>query len=60
MIGEIDGTAATIAAAVEEQGAATGEIGRNADEVRQAVQALADQAKALESGVNTFLEKMRA
>jgi len=87
MIGDIDTNSAAIAAAVEQQGAATSEIsrsaqsasegtshvsmsismveegaevtGRNAGDVRNSVNDLAGQARALETGVNLFLEKMR-
>ena len=87
MIGNIDTNSAAIAAAVEQQGAATGEISRsaqsasegtsqasmsiimvaegaevtgsNAGDVRNSVNDLSRQARALENGVNSFLEKMR-
>jgi methyl-accepting chemotaxis protein len=41
IIGDISGIAATIAAAVEEQGAATGEIARSADQAAQGTQGVA-------------------
>ena len=88
LITEMDANSATIASAVEQQGAATREISRsvtlaaasteevstrisrvadgadvterNAHAVDQSVLGLSAQANALETGVNAFLERMRA